>query len=508
MMGSLFSSISGLKNDTTWINVIGNNISNVSTVGYKSSRITFKDAISQTLGAASGSNTADNMGGINAIQQGLGSCLGSIDTIMTQGALESTGTSTDVAIQGKGFFIVQSGSTTAYTRAGNFYFDNNGNLVTSSGALVQGWERQFISTAAGAGVPMVTTTSDLNTNVSYGNIVIPSNLVLGPKATSNANLTDPTDKSLGIVLAGNLDSMTPLNGVAAPGAALPAAGYVPDATITSTVYDSLGDEHTIVFYFTQTGDPTNTLGAGATASNWSWTAYDTTGGLKIDSTVPVAQQAAVVGSGSNVQFNSDGSLRWNGVSTAANPVDPQIALTLTNGPYSVQDISVFFGTDNIMSASGVGQRDGITGDYGNGTTDTAGVYTPNETVYTYAVDGYSEGTLTGISIDTSGGINCTFSNNQTITMAKLALANFINPEGLTRIGGTMFMESANSGAVQVSTAGNAGLGTTSGGYLEASNVDLSVELTDMIIAQRGYEANARIVSTSSSMLETLVNIGK
>ncbi|HNZ29513.1 MAG TPA: flagellar hook-basal body complex protein, partial [Candidatus Goldiibacteriota bacterium] len=138
MMGSLFSSISGLKNHTTWMNVIGNNISNVNTVGFKMGRVTFQEAISQSLGSASGSNNSQNIGGINPTQQGLGSTLGSIDTIMTQGAIQTTGNATDVAIDGAGFFIVESGDATYYTRAGNFNFDNDGNLVTSNGALVQG----------------------------------------------------------------------------------------------------------------------------------------------------------------------------------------------------------------------------------------------------------------------------------------------------------------------------------------------------------------------------------
>jgi flagellar hook protein FlgE len=503
MMGSLFSSVSGLKNHTTWMNVIGDNISNVNTVGYKESRVTFKEAISQTLGAASGSNTAEDLGGINAEEMGLGSSLGSIDTIMTQGAIQTTGNSTDVAISGSGFFIAKSGDQTLYTRAGNFSFDNSGNLVASDGALVQGWSRQITRTEAGT---MVTITGDtVNTSGLPSNIQIPQNLILGPQATtSNLN---PAIKNEGIILSGNLDSHTPANLIGAPGAARPAVGYVPDAVSTATVYDSLGTAHTITFDWTQTS-------AAPAAQTWSWTAYDTSNGATIGTAANPGTAAIVGNSKANITFNSDGSLATNGSAAPGNQNDT-IAFTVANsgalnGAFETQTVSVNLGTPNQVGPPAViGLRDGITGDYGRGTTDpTTLVYTPKQTVYTSFTDGYSEGTLTGVAVDKFGSLNCSFSNNQIVSMGVLALANFSNPSGLTKAGDTMFVQSANSGLAQVSTAGTAGLGTTTGGALEASNVDLSTELTNMIIAQRGFESNARIVTTSSEMLTTLVQLGR
>jgi flagellar hook protein FlgE len=401
---------------------------------------------------------------------------------MTQGAIQTTGNATDVAIDGAGFFIVESGASTFYTRAGNFNFDNDGNLTTSNGGLVQGWQRTF---TYDGGVPPYTET--LDTNQPYTSIKIPQNMVLGPKMTSNSNDSNPLDKQLGIILKGNLDSSTPMNTTG-----------VPDAVCTATVYDSLGTAHQITFEWIQTADTT------VAEANWSWTAYDTT-----DPTMTIANGLApVVGTAAGILFAPDGALEENGAAGIDNSI---ITLTLANGAHTTQDISVNIGTDDAMGGGNPldGLRDGVTGDYGSGSYDaTTGVYIPKQTIYTSFVDGYSEGTLTGVSIDQTGGINCSFSNNQIVTMAQLAVANFSNPAGLEKVAGTMFAQSANSGLAQVSTAGNAGLGTTTGNALEASNVDLSVELTNMIIAQRGFESNARIVTTSSDMLDTLVQLGR
>ena len=513
MMPALTSSISGLQNNTTWMDVIGDNIANESTVGYKETRITFKEAISQSMGAASGADTASNTGGINPEQLGLGVTLGSLDTVMTQGSIETTGNATDVAIQGNGFFVLKSGNTTAYTRAGNFYFDNDGNLVNSSGDLVQGWMMQYTKTADPA-APLINVTSTLSTNGPVTNITIPQNMELAPKATGDMNLQVNAKIQTGIDLSGNLDSMTPQNTVAGaayagPAAGYPAAGYTPDATTSATVYDSLGNAHVIVFEWTQTN------ATPANGASWNWSAYDTgsNGQLAIPTGAAVAGEAINVGNGTGVTFNSDGSLATSGAwaNATAGSTIPQIELQVANadGSFTPQTISVFMGTDNAQSASGIGARDGITGDYGNGTIDTTtNVYQPKQTIYTEAVDGYAEGTLTGVSVDSNGKINCSFSNNQTIAIAQLALANFSNPEGLNRAGDTTFTQSANSGTAEISTAGNAGLGKTEGGSLESSNVDLSVELTNMIVAQRGFDANARIVTTSSQMLTTLVQLGQ
>src|SRR3954470_9119835 len=145
-MGSLYTAISGLQSSSRWLDVISNNVSNSNTVGFKYARVNFNDMISQGLVSASGSNPNSNLGGINPAQLGLGVTVASVQQIFAQGALQVTGNSTDVAISGNGFFTVQHGGATSYTRAGNFTLDGAGNMVTTDGGLVQGWSRQIVRT--------------------------------------------------------------------------------------------------------------------------------------------------------------------------------------------------------------------------------------------------------------------------------------------------------------------------------------------------------------------------
>jgi len=525
-MSALGASISGLQSSQKWLDVISNNISNSNTVGFKSGQLNFADLVSSSITSPSGPDAAANLGGINPSQLGLGVTVGSIQTIMSEGAIQTTGVVTDVAINGSGFLTVKSGDSSLYTRAGNLTFDQAGNLTTSDGGLVQGWEAATTvtplagSVAAAAGDTSLTITGPvLNTsNVSaVGNIVIPQNLVLAPKATSyNAN---SSVKDQGVILSGNLDNATPMNPVAALtpygyvafGAA--SNGYVPDATQTFTTYDSLGNAHVMEMSWIQTA---NTAG-GAAPAKWNWSLNDITGGKTPNGSAWVAGGPGnQVATGTGVVFNADGSLATLGAAginatIPAGATTYDIALNLPNGavgtaaPY-LFNFSINIGTPNIPGAPPtLGLRDGMTGDYGNGTTNTLGVYTPVQTAYTKLVDGYPEGTLTGLSFNSTGGVSASFSNGQNLVIAQLAISTFTNPDGLSRVGGNYYAATANSGLGQIGTAGANGAGTIQGGALEGSNVDLTVELTNMILAQRMFESNAKVITTASSLLSTLIN---
>jgi len=490
-MGALGAAISGLQSSQKWLDVISNNVSNSQTVAYKQGRLTFSDMISEGLRSPSGPNSTANLGGINPTQLGLGVTVGSIQTIMKQGALQTTGNVSDVAINGTGFLTVDKGAQTVYTRAGNLTFDQQGNLVTTDGGLVQGWSATYTRLPIGGPGPGMTAITgpvvDTTNTSAVGNIMIPNNLVLAPKATSNQ--TNPAIKNEGIILKGNLDVNTVIN-VNPGGYGTP--GFVPDATSTAVVYDTLGGAHTILFSFEKT----------ALTGTWTWYANDITGGVP-----PIVGNQVTGGTGA-LLFNPDGSLTSNGTPGLNPAISLTAPLNITNGAIAPQAITVNFGTDDTASATGIGLRDGMTSDFGNGSTNSLGIYTPVQTVYTAFIDGYPEGTLQGISFNQTGGVDARFSNGQTIEVAKLALTKFDNQDGLERIGGNYFQKNANTGLGQIGTAGSNGFGTLSGGALEASNVDLTVELTNMILAQRMFESNARVVTAADRVLDTLVNLGR
>src|SRR4051812_16743150 len=206
-MGSLFAAISGLQASTRWLDVISNNVSNSNTVAFKRGRANFTDVISQGLLAASGADDPHNLGGINPSQLGLGVGVSSVQNIFTQGSLQTTGNATDIAILGSGFFALRQGSSLAYTRAGNFTFDGQGNLASQTGGLVQGWSRPIDTSGQ---VPTVDGTTDtLQLLGAAGNIRVPRDLVMQAKATGNQG--DPSIKDQGVVITGNLDSQTPAN---------------------------------------------------------------------------------------------------------------------------------------------------------------------------------------------------------------------------------------------------------------------------------------------------------
>jgi len=532
-MSALGSAISGLQSSQKWLDVISNNVSNSQTVAYKGSRANFSDLMSDGIRGASGPSSASNLGGINPSQLGLGVTVSSVQTIMKQGSTQVTGNATDVAIQGAGFLTVSKGEETLYTRSGNLTFDQSGNLVTSDGGQVQGWQMKSFRTPSAPG-PMTLIQTKLDTSNPAGipNIQIPNNMVLAPKATSMVG--SPTIKDQGVILQGNLDNATPTDANKLPmGGVITAvqlSNFTPDATTVSTVYDTLGTAWT----FTMLWQQVQPIAGGQ--AQWEWTMWYTPAGAVPNTAAlwsPTAQAGSLVAdsggfvagftpsnnsstgtAGQQIQFNPDGSLQDNGTGLNTNV---QIQTSIPNGAVGsggangVLQFSLNFGTpdDPAAAVPTYGLRDGLTGDYGNGTVNPlTGVYQPNQTIYNSFVDGYSEGTLTGLNFNANGGIDARFSNNQTVTVAQVALSKFANQDGLERAGGNYFRQTGNSGLAQVGTAGSAGFGLVQGGALEASNVDLTVELTNMILAQRMFESNARVVTSADKVLDTLVNLGR
>ena len=406
MSSSLFSAVSGLRNNQEWLDVIGNNIANSNTPGFKASQVVFQDILSQTLSAGSAPST--NLGGINPIQIGLGSTVGSITPSFLQGSIQTTNRSTDMAIQGDGFFVVANGNDRVYTRAGAFTLDANGDLVEgSTGYKVQG------------------ATGDIHVD-------------LGQQS-------DATQTSQAL-LKGNLDFSVP------DGAS---------TTATFSVRDSVGAPHQLAVTFTKN--------FAAAPGQWDWAA----------TTADPAISSLTTATGS-LTFNATGGIA-SGASQAVGLVFPA-----SSGVSSPQSITLDFGTA------------------ANGTPMTG--MASASTVALASQDGLPSGTLQSFAVGSDGTLTGYYSNGTTSSLGMVQLASFNNPEGLLQVGQNHFRESAASGLASIGNAGVGGRGALTPGSLEASNVDLAQQFTSMILAQTGFQANARTIQASDQMLKELVNL--
>ena len=416
MLRSMFSAISGLRGHQIMMDVIGNNIANVNTVGFKSGRVNFQDIMSQALHGANAPQ--GNLGSINPAQIGLGITVAGIGVLQTQGNLQATGKTTDMAIQGDGFFVESDGTSTYYTRDGAFDIALDGSLGNpASGMKVQGWQAD----AAGK--------IDITQPVT--NITIP----IGQRTTAMATST--------MTIGGNVDAG------AADGTVVPT---------TTTVFDSLGVAHQVKINFTKTG-----------ANSWSWAAVadpaDTginVGQVAAAAGVPPVNNGILTFSTSGIETASTGSLSFT-FPDGATPTTPSI------------DFS------QMTQFSGQGQPTGQT-------------------------DGFTSGTLVTFSVGNSGEVSGVYTNGSTQVLGQIALANFLNSAGLLRSGQNNFAPTSASGSANIGIAGTGGRGTVTTGALEMSNVDLATQFTSMITAERGFQANSRVITTSDEMLQELVNL--
>lgn len=383
MLRSLYAGISGLRSHQTMLDVTGNNIANVNTVGFKAGSVQFQDTLSQIV-QNSRTPQAD-AGGTNAAQVGLGTQVAGIRTNFTQGSRQATGVATDLMIAGDGFFVVRNGAETLYTRNGAFSFDASGRMVSADGALVQGW---------------TATDGVITTGSPVGDISLPVGATSPAQATGSASVKGnlPSDAAVGEQLVRDI-----------------------------TVYDAQGSARQLALTFTRTG-------AG----------WDVTDGAATTS----------------LAF-ADGK--------------PTGAASITSGGVAV-GLSEVTGFADLRTVALTGQ------------------------------DGRAPGSLVSYTISSDGSLIGSFSNGASDVLAQVALAAFDNPEGLEKTGSSQYRAGANSGAPAVGTAGAEGFGELASGSLEMSNVDLSQEFTNLIVAQRGFQANARIITTSDEVLQELTNL--
>jgi flagellar hook protein FlgE len=389
MLRSLYSGISGLRSHQEMLDVTGNNIANVNTVGFKASSTVFQDTLSQMTQGAGGPQTG--IGGTNPAQIGLGVQVAGVSTNFAQGSAQATGKATDLMISGDGFFVTRLGNETVYSRAGAFDFDANGRLVSSDGKVVQGYPA---------------TNGVVNDGGALTDITLPIEAAAPATATSSATVTGnlPSDTAVGQTL--NRDA---------------------------TVYDQYGTKHTMTLAYQRT-----TTGWTVTASNGQGTSKS-----------------------ADMTFKADGSIA-------------------SGGTIAVGGITV-----DMTQLSGFA------------TLNTASISSQN---------GHEAGSLKGYSISKDGTVVGSFSNGSSLAIGRIALATFANPAGLEKTGASGYRTTANSGQANVGTPGSAGIGSLASGTLEMSNVDLSQEFTNLIVAQRGFQANARIITTSDEVLQELTNL--
>ncbi|MBP7902069.1 MAG: flagellar hook protein FlgE [Spirochaetes bacterium] len=454
MMRSLFSGVSGLKNHQTRMDVIGNNISNVNTYGFKTSRVTFQDMLSQTLSGAA--KPEENVGGVNPKQVGLGMTVASIDRIFTQGSIQTTGNQTDLAISGDGFFMVSNGDKNMFTRAGTFSLDRDGNLVNpANGLKVQGWMSERNEEGE-----MI-----LNSKGTPQDVVVPIYSKVEAKETSVVKYKC------------NLDSKKPI----LPENATPKMTASAAITTNIDVYDNLGNPHRMTMNLWHTG--VNEWTASASMS-------DANGPVTLD--IPGMEGANQENSSSKMilRFSPDGRLiAANDEGTADGINQGNIFANLNyriDGDPNVRNIRLDLGKSGLV--------EGIT------------QFSSPSTTKAVEQDGYSMGYMEGFNIDNSGVITGVYSNGVKQAIGQVAMAVFTNPGGLTAVGENLFEVSNNSGLANIGEANQAGRGKIVAGALEMSNVDLSDQFTDMIITQRGFQANSRTITTSDQMLQELINL--
>ncbi len=576
MLQAMFSGVSGMQAHQTQMGVIGNNIANVNTVGFKAGRVSFQDQLSQTV-RAGGAPAAEGPGGQNPAQVGLGVTLGSIDTILTQGNLQSTGKGSDLAIQGSGLFLVSDGQKVVFTRNGAFDLDSTGAMVNqATGQRLLGYQADSVGQIDPS--QPITPSSTIR---------IPIGTLSDAKATSAAHFSGNLDASAALYstrvdFTGNL------------GETAPAASILQSV---STVYDSLGNAHSVQTIFSNPVDSPSGAGvpAGATRS-WDveikvdsvsafnsaagksklyrvgteWQFADASGTplgsrLSLNGGAAANEAGQVPGRSGASAFDIDlnyGTIGDAGVGIALSGVangqtgsSPTWGATTRAydslgvvhllqfkytrehlGPgaplgatsrwnWTATESGAVLGNHDAVGNSplyfdSLGQLVGggsqlITVTPSNGSLSPYTVRLDNDklsqlasdaTASVDSQDGYPASPLQSFGISGDGQVTGIYGNGQTRLLGQVVLANFSNPSGLDKIGNNLYRESSNSGAAQIGAPNLNGRGKLATTFLEMSNVDLSQEFTTLIVSQRGFQANTRIISVVDDLLQEVINL--
>ena len=512
-MGSFSVALSGLDTSTEDLSVIANDLANMNTVGYKSTNANFQDLFYQQVGTSANGDPE---------QVGAGVQIGSVSTEFNQGGTQSTGVASDVSIQGQGFFVVNNNGIQQYTRAGNFTVASNGQLTTTDGGQVMGYPA---------------TNGVVNANASISPLTIPTGLTIAPKASTQFT----------IALALNSGSSAPVSAASQQ----TGSGIAAATTLATGGTFDFTDGTNAFTYSSAAGDTMNTL-ATAINANPNFTATVNGGSLVVAAkngqpvnisantltdaaTSTQAETFAATGtavpagtfSTPVTVFDALGAshvLTANFTKTAPNTWNytltiPAADLGQTGAPVSVKSGTFTFdGSGKFISPPSPidvqinGLADGATNltvnwnlADPNGNALVTQVAIPSAASSTQT-DGYSAGSLQSYSVASDGTIQGVFSNNQTLALGQIALASFTNLQGLQQNGANNYVASLASGQPNVGKPNTGGLGTITGGALEQSNVDIATEFSKLILAQRGYQANAQTVTTLDQVSQYAINM--
>lgn len=632
MLRSLTSGVSGIRSHQTMLDVVGNNIANVNTTGFKKSTVTFQDLLYETSKGATAPR--ENIGGVNPMQIGLGTTVAAVETIHSQGPLQYTGNRTDVAIQGDGYYVLNDGAQNVYSRAGNFVLDGNGNIVQSgTGYTLMGYKMsadpqnptQYVRgtqlvtlnipvgqklSAKGTEVlglqcnldsrvdtylPMGITNPNFSTTVAIGG----NNYTLAISEGSANNLLNVSigGSSYSMSLAG-INQNTGLPELSDVSVTIGSDSYTlhfDDETGELQLKDSgnivwkqqisgimdyqivnfEGDDNQTRPYlveFTDSGDGNMVMRLWGQDSSTppAWTSFQAVVPINADGTFAVPTVGIDIsglagnvdlilnstedGKGLSVSASNDGSTyevaatlnqRTSSVHSTkidiydslGNPHTVEVAfekiganewrwrawLPTESGIALSNNTGVIeFGSDGKLKSGGtasvnigfssLGAEDAsikldFSGEsFGKIPIDGVTQFGSSFTTKAYYQDGYQMGVLQDFSIASDGTVMGIYSNGRNSALYSLSLALFSNPSGLEKIGMTAFIPTANSGLPQVVTPKEGGAGSLAGGNLEMANVDLAEEFSRLIIAQRGFQANARVITTSDQVLDELINL--
>lgn len=505
MIQSMYNAVSGLRGTKTALDVISNNVANIGTTGFKSSTVSFSEMFNQTIQGATAPSSV--VGGTNPAQIGLGVSVSSITTTDTQGSLQATGKSTDVAIEGDGYLIVSNGTAHSYTRDGSLVLDGEGTLVSSaSGLAIQGWGAD-------------PSTGIIDTTQTISNMSLPVGSLSVARATTQA------------AIGGNLNASTD-------------SGLACNAVIQA--YDSLGSAHALNVAFTKiSGDSSQvyadtnitTLGTGTlsitvgtntpvditldASNNTLQGLCDAINASGVDAT------AAIVNgdTGYYLEVTSENGavmVDTSGLAGGTVPVFSDLANSRWNWTVSSDDVDPTLGTlSGVMTFDTAGKPVETYGDVELHLYSPNGAQNPMDIRFSFAEmtqlsgentvspvsqNGLPLGVLESFTIGSNGVVTGAFTNGMSQALGQIALAKFSNPAGLCKIGSNRLIETPNSGLPQVGVPSVGNMGSLAAGFLESSNVDLSSEFANMIVAQRAFQANSRIITTSDEVLQELVQL--